>query len=270
MNFIVWCPMAYTENSGGILALHRLAHNLAVCGEKSFITTKNKRADYLGNQITEEEAVAMQDKIVIYPEVLYGNPYKSDKVVRWLLNTRGVIPFKVGDGEDGENDLVYKWSSAYKADDESKVVGYLTAIDNHLDIFYNQHKERKGDCYIVRKGKNTHVHSGDAINIEDYQNNKYLSDVFNRCERFICYDNACYLVVLAALCGCLPIVIPNGKFTKQEWYNSLPSYKYGIAYGFDEIQHAIDTKYMVRENLIYIEQESLTQTREFIKKAYSI
>lgn len=270
MNFIVWCPMAYAENSGGILALHTLAHNIALCGEKSFITTKKKRADYLGEQIPEEEAIKMTDKIVIYPEVLYGNPYNSDKVVRWLLNTRGVINFRVGNGEDGENDLVYKWSSAYKAEDESKVVGYLTAIDNHLDIFYNRHEERKQDCYIVRKGKNTHVHSENAINIEDYSSNKYLADIFNKCERFICYDNACYLTVLATLCGCLPIVIPNGEFTAQQWYNSLPSYRYGIAYGFDEIKHALATKYMVRENLIYTEQESLNQTKKFIKKSYSI
>ena len=270
MNFIVWCPMAYCENSGGILALHRLAHNLALCGEKSFITTCKKRPDYLGEQITEEEATEMTDKIVIYPEVLYGNPYESDKVVRWLLNTRGVIPFRVGSGEDGANDLVYKWSSAYKAEDESKVVGYLTAIDNHLDIFYNRHEERTKECYIVRKGKNTNQHSENAICIDSYSGNKYLAAVFNKCKRFICYDNACYLAVLAALCGCIPVVIPNGEFTPQQWYNSLPSYKYGIAYGFTEYDHAIETKHMVRENLIYIEQESLNQTKEFIKNAYSI
>lgn len=45
--------MPYDESSGGIIALHKLAHNLASLGEKSFINTHQKREGYGGEQITD-------------------------------------------------------------------------------------------------------------------------------------------------------------------------------------------------------------------------
>jgi hypothetical protein len=89
LSFITWCPMAFNPSSGGILALHKLTHNLALLGEKSYITTAQKNPAYLGEQITEEQAHRFDKNstIVLYPEIVTGNPYNAKHVMRWILNT---------------------------------------------------------------------------------------------------------------------------------------------------------------------------------------
>ena len=42
-------------------------------------------------------------------------------------------------------------------------------------------------------------------------NLSYLNiEIFLKCKKFYCYDNVCFLPVLATLCGCIPIL--NNKY----------------------------------------------------------
>ena len=269
--------MGYDPSSGGIIALHRLAHNIALLGEQSFIYTTSKNQEYQGLQIDEDacrELVAGNDAIIIYPEIVYGNPMNAKHVMRWLLNTPGKIAYRVGDGPDGPNDLVYKFADIFQAKDESKVCGTLSAFDTNLQIFYDRKEPRSGSCYIIKKGANKTLnrHDEDSINIDDYGNkggNHYLAGIFNRCETFICYDDACFLATQAALCGCLPIVIP-GHLERDFWHNNYPANKYGIAYGFGDVRHAIETMPLVKENLENMDRVTLEQCRAFIYQACSL
>jgi hypothetical protein len=270
MNFIIWCPMAYTESSGGIIALHKLAHNLALLGEKSFITTVEKHPEYLGQQISEDEAMKMdkESSIVIYPEIVKGNPFGFKHVMRWLLNTPGVIAYGGGDGVYSNSDLVYKFADIFKAPDESKVSGILTAFELHFDLFKNMNIMRNGSCYIVKKGAGKPLtwHDKNAINVEG-RDNAALAYLFNACETFISYDDACFLSVQAAMCGCLSIVVPKDGMSKEDWHNKYPAHKYGIAYGADDVIFALATQSKVIPNLQEMEKETLTQAKAFIERA---
>ena len=275
INFIVWCPMAYTESSGGILALHKLCHNLAVMGERSFITTSGKNADYQGEQITTDIAMNFdkESSIVIYPEIVRGNPLNAKYIMRWLLNTPDVIAYSFGEG-DRKCNVYYKFAESFN---EGNVIGdfggELRALELHLEKFKNFGKERNGSCFIIKKGENKNWHPKGAIQIDEYEQlggNAYLSNIFNSSKVFISYDNACFLSVQAALCGCLSIVAPDGQMSAIEWHEKYPYFKYGIAYGLDDIGYALATMHFVKDNLQRLEQITLNQTKEFISRAYSL
>jgi hypothetical protein len=263
VSFIVWSP-GYQEYSGGVIALHRLAHNLALLGEDSFIYTPNKRADWLGIQIPWHGEIFDRDNAtVIYPEIIIGNPLGIQRVVRWLLNTPGVIG---GDGRYGDNDLVFKFAPYFQAPDESKVQGELRAFDMQLDVFKDEGRARYGDCYLRRKGAAKPLLDSNGLMVDNYMSlggHRYLNQVFNERERFISYDHACFISVQAALSGCLSIVIPDGVTT--EWKTKFPYFKYGIAYGLNDIEWARETQGLVRDHLIELEKESLELTARFVE-----
>lgn len=270
MNFIVYAPGHYTPNGGGCVALHKLANNIALCGEKSYIMTDSKRHDYLGEVVSFEQAKELaKDGIVIYPEVIIGNPLNANHVMRWILY---YVKHSHDYGLFGERDLIYKYAEHFTLRREQPIHGELRAVELNLDIFYNRNEERSGTCHLYKKvGHKPNIHHADSIFLDSYAErggNQYLAEVFNYCERFYAYDDATWLSIMAALCGCESVVVPQEGVTAQEWYAKFPYFRYGIAYGLDELQHAKDTLHLVKDNLLKIEAETIEQTKAFIQKAY--
>ena len=68
----------YRNNSAGIRVLYELQKHLI-------------RAGYDAKTINEISHTAQDDEIVIYPEIVFGNPLKAKKVVRYILNVPGFI-----------------------------------------------------------------------------------------------------------------------------------------------------------------------------------
>ena len=105
---------------------------------------------------------------------------------------------------------------------------------------------------------------------------KYLVEIFNKHEIFFTYNTQTFISVLAALCGCISVVIPHptggGKFSEKESTKEnmlkLPTFKAGIAYGFDDIQHSIDTLPYVKNNLLECLENNDRELTEFINNSY--
>lgn len=274
MKFITYAPGEYNERGGGCIALHRLAHNIALCGEESYIMSDNTSANYKSIVVNEAEAkeLAKGDAIVIYPEVIERNPLNAKNVMRWIL----YFVRDTGDhGIYGERDLIYKYAPHFTLRKEREINGYLRASELNLDLFVDRGEERSGACYLVKKGYDNwgfnSCHPEDAIKLDEYRGAdwfNYLADVFNYCETFYCYDNASWLSIIAAQCGCKSIVVPDGSTNPLDWYKGFPYFKYGIAYGQSELKHAELTRHLLIENLKAIEAEAMEQTKEFIKTAY--
>jgi len=272
MNFVIYAPGDYTPYGGGCIALHKLCHNIASLGEKAFIMTSKKNPEYLGTQVTEQEAAELcKDGIAIYPEVTIGNPFKSKKVMRWILyyvRTNGLH------GMFSETDLIYKYAEIFTLRNQQEVHGELRAVELFMDLFVDKGLPRSGSCFIHKKTRPNYIkHPEGCLNLDDFQQkggNEYLASIFQTRETFYTYDNATWFSIFAAMCGCVSIVIPDGNHTAEEWYQKFPYFRYGIAYGEEEIPHALSTISKLRENLLTIQANTIQQTKDFINKAYTL
>jgi hypothetical protein len=88
-----------------------------------------------------------------------------------------------------------------------------------------------------------------------------LLKVFNKHKKFITYDNETFFSMQAALCGAISIVIPDGRLSEEDWRNSNPSRKWGIAYGDTEeqINFALNTRDKLRD---FLEEEVIRSEKE--------
>ncbi|WP_371061288.1 hypothetical protein [Rhodosalinus sp. 5P4] len=117
-NYIVY-TFSWNENNGGVIFMHNLVHELNRMGERAFPWKaapiyKPGRRQRLRNWLRPEPLVTnpmlntpvarrrdlSADSIVIYPELVRGNPLNARYVVRWLLYKPGLLyPFDFGPGE---------------------------------------------------------------------------------------------------------------------------------------------------------------------------
>ena len=102
--------------------------------------------------------------------------------------------------------------------------------------------ERHGKCYILRKGE-WRVNKDDCKDgiIVDNLSEKEKVRVFNECEYCISYDTQTAYSQIAAMCGCISVVVPEkGKERKDYRHNEN---SFGEAFGFDkdEIEYSLST-----------------------------
>ena len=267
VNIIIHLPWEFTPTSGGNMACHILNHNLSVVGYNSYITTNKLNSLYKGQSITELDAIKLSQQdntIVIYPEIYSNNPLNCKKVIRWILNSPDV--FGKNEHTYGENDIYLKYASFYKVQYEERVKGLLGATDPNPYPFKNYNLTRKGMCHLIRKGneKSQNWHTSDSISIDNYFigniNYSNLEQIFNKKEKFISYDDCSYISVIAALCGCLSIVVPKNGIKKEDFH--VNHFKYGISYGLDDLDYAKSTINLIPKYLKELQEESIEQARK--------
>lgn len=282
-NYIVY-TWPWSENKGGVIFMHQLVHELNRQGERAFLWRVGqidklgprswvrfwlKRGPMLVNQQLDTPMARRRDltrdSIVIYPEIVPGNPLKARNVVRWLLYRPGLRqPFDFGPDEmffrvgpitdipeltGGAPDLLmWKINPAYRNENRP---------------------DRKGVCYLVRKGnakpRIPETETADAIRI-DGMSHAQVNEVFNRCETFYSYDEATMYSQFAVLAGCTSVVLPGLFRSRAEWAAAHPNGRYGIAYGNTpaEMEHARKTQYHMIEDMRAREAEGVDTVRRFV------
>jgi hypothetical protein len=95
-SFPIWIDApAYSPLSGGVRAMNSLCHHLNRFGFDAFIIDEPENGEapmplrYLTPAIIEQQKRQRREPIVVYPEVVLGNPRHARFVVRYLLNTPG-------------------------------------------------------------------------------------------------------------------------------------------------------------------------------------
>jgi hypothetical protein len=261
--FIIWSP-GYTNASGGIIALHLLAHELTQMGLRVLVAapTKNPAWNY---ELLTTQTWDKDNTVVLYPEIINGNPLKGKHVVRWLLNTPGVCG---GNGDYPSTDLIFTYWDYFQYHPRDRVVGELRMFTAEFDIFFNRNIPRSGQCFAVHKGvsklQQKVQHQPDATNVETMEKQQ-RSEVFNNKELFVCYDHVTHFALQAALCGCPTVVIPDGKSSSEEWHSKLPAFKYGIAYGFEELAWARETLPLVKSHIESLMKENILLVQKFVE-----
>lgn len=274
----------YDPVSGGLVVLHKLAQMLADMGESvalrpAFTAKTGRRLAPLrelwyGYHYTSApdsrvpvtwRPYASRNDIVIYPEVVAGNPLRARNVVRWLLHRPG---FHTGVIEYGAGDMMVKFDEF--CDDPAITGGsipqlFLFTIN---PAYVDQGRtDRSGICYLIRKGGGRPlIHADpDALRLDGLPHEKVVA-AFNKCSRFYSYDEATMYSVFAALCGCISIVVPLERYpTREAWAEKHPLLQYGVAYGEDDIPRALATRGLMKDHLGALEQKGLDSVRAFIR-----
>ena len=289
MKFIFYTPH-FDENNGGVIAIFKLADLLNQHGHiakiwhwtrmhdnevrlingkvpTQFVIPNNISRIDIGCPYTISEASKEDifDSVVIYPEIIEGNPLGAKKVVRWLLNKPGAIN---GCTSFGFGDLIFHYADHFLPDGyiaEEKFS--LKITDFKIDTYLNNHThERHGEFYMIRKGHDvphTYHHSS-AVNI-DGKSHVELSQIFSSAKTFISYDLHTAYSLFASMAGCDSIVVPRPGMTIDQWRTGKDkSDIHGVAYGFEDIQRARNTRHLMIEKIFQSENMNIKSMNNFI------
>lgn len=280
----------YNDDSGGTVVLHQLCHFLNQIGEQAFIWPAKKPVfdyktpfqsiaafikyfrkkrnfplnDLLNTPIAKYSD--LEDAIVVYPEIIDGNPLLANQVVRWLLHKPG---YHRGYHKFGKNELFFYYLRAYDDPSLNRCPDNLLYINKLRDDVYKQINfdvRNENSCYILRKGTGrTIVHDLQDSILIDGLSHEECAKIFNQVKYCISYDTYTMYSVYAAMCGCISIVIPEEGLEKEAWMPNEED-RYGLAYGFHDIDYAVNTKEKLLESLKQKEKQMLNNIHEFVEK----
>jgi len=283
---LIFTP-SYNESSGGAIVLHKLCSILNELGYESYVTPlfhefdkktfkqrikrffkKFKINPAFNTPVYTKSIEGKDDWIVIYPELVFGNPLKAKNIVRWFLHQPGFHTSKVS---YGKGEFYFKFNTAI---DDFQYPGSVTS-ENELKVIHyplehfneeNIPLTRSGRAYCLRKGKHKYtssIHDKDIL--IDGKSHENVAEIFKKVETFVSYDTYTAYSIFAVLCGAKSIVIPDKGVPETEWY-PLKSDRYGISYGFDDIEWADSTKHLVKEHIEREESNNKVNVKRFINE----
>ena len=269
-NIIIYTHMSeFTFNDGGTIVeyllaatFHKLGQNVRIYPGYGIKKPNPIFMDYYDNDFPIDD-----NAVVIYCEGTLGNPLNAKHVVRWMLSKLGQnVPYSHLNTW-GKDELVYYFNSEEKIAKNPEKVGNIYKLlnviyVNPLAVNHNL-PTREGTCYTIRKLFETHgknkqfVHPPNSFEITRAHTQEDYITIFNKYEYFISYDSITFLFVIAALCGCVSIVVKVDGLSKEDWLNTTSAAEYlkesgentlyGIAYGADDLENAKSTLHLVKE-----------------------
>jgi len=260
-NVLIYAKKGFNSHIGGIVVMFKLCRFLCETGVNAKLySIKHTQNIICNNYYNGEFKINYDNTVIIYPEIQEGNPLNAKHVVRWILAPVGCNTKTNIVKTWGPKDLVYYYNHEQTSNDAFYKM--LTVLHINPDII-DKHLFKKNCCYTVRKAERIHhknykfIHPVNSFEITRSHTQQNCIDFFNKYRYFVCYDPLCFYIVIAALCGCIPIVHKVAGLSKQEWlqttaaadylkHNNLTDL-YGIAYGIDDIEYATKTIHLVKE-----------------------
>jgi hypothetical protein len=238
------CAFPYTHRSSGVRALYRLCHHLNQCGFASAILLrkkplwfrvcryiyyflfrhkqpKGKQADIPSSWNVPFHKGAIGDSIIIYPEVVSGNPYRSKKVIRWVLNDPGLLG---GDKAYPDSEMIFIYdfqkinivNQSVSTPLTQERILWLGLIDPDC-IYPDPSVPKSIDSSFTHKGHALKKHfpfpsDTSIISLEKITPNMHaLGDALRRTRTLYSYDHYSNVLREAAICGCeLRVMGENG------------------------------------------------------------
>lgn len=271
--YYIYAP-DYRRTSAGIRVMHMLCDALIRSGYEAYVTARLVSPELmtprLTNEVLELHRSQGLEPVVVYPEIIDGNPLNGATVVRYLLNQPGFIE---GNGQYGEDDLFFAYTRALLQpgmDEESLL--YLPAPDLRIFTPPTQADKRipgKVCYYQGRRGQgriDPALLPPDAVEVTPQWPASWeeLADLFQQCEYFYCAESS-GMAGEAALCGCIGIIIPSEWAPHKLGENETKSH--GVAWGLEpeELERARRTQPLLRESLLEHQRNFWVALDRFIK-----
>jgi hypothetical protein len=216
----------YEPRSAGIKALHLLCHWLNRSGFPAFIhnfwgeqeplTRADLITPLLTSRIVFDHLRSGLPPIVVYPEVVSGNPLEAKCVVRYILNYPGLMG---GDRNYDVREMIFAYTqSLADAIGAAQGVMHMPLVDTSLFRMPDEDGPREGACFYAHKfrrlGGTPFGLPEDAVEIlnrsPDAQTPEQIAELLRRSEKLYAFEDTA-LILEAALCGC-PTVIMRNEF----------------------------------------------------------
>lgn len=253
IEFIISIGVGFGEVfSGGVLALHKLAYEIALRGYKVTIFTKPEyphKNIFVENNSNENNLNFKfnPENTVIIPSHNWKNTTEIKNVTRWVLYH---IDKNNMDNIDN-TDIIFNYGSFNVG--ESKSYEKLTVFDYHEDIFKNQQKNRdKKYCYITNKNHPDNWYEifenkYGADNLTNWKTKgcEYLADRLNEYEYLLTYDDKSFYTLAATMCGTKVILLCEINECNLDYKLKTPYNLFGVACGFEDTYWAEKTIGMV-------------------------
>ena len=194
-NYIIYAPL-YSK-SNGVRVLYKLAELINSQGFNAYVfarPSKDVDCKFI-NKITDK---MRSEDIVIYPEIVSGNPLQFKNVVRYILYFSGKLG---GDEKYFDNELLFTFSKQYM---ENCPELAIPTLDTKL--FYKDDTLKTIDSYFVYKGgkwKDIPEFAGMVeINSRYPETRQELAELLRKTKTLYSYDRHSILLEEASLCGC--------------------------------------------------------------------
>jgi hypothetical protein len=294
--FVVFAP-PYDPNVGGYIALHYLCHLLNEVGYKAHLVpffnsaeispidadslvTKllDQRAEIQKSNYTINAAwntpiyrrpwrgiAKRDDLVVVYPEVVFGNPLRAKNVARWLLHDPGFhnkqVYFVPGE-------VHFRYLEMHRP----VPVPWIEIAEQLLTVTYvpwehyqppPEGSPRKGTAYLLRKGKGKPlVHDlTDSIQV-DGMSHAHIGEICRQVQTFISYDTRTMYSSLAAIAGADSVVIPDEGIEEEDWQPD-ETLRSGIAYGLERIEESRPGRQRLTERVLKMAKDSSKSVANF-------
>ena len=159
--YVILAP-SWTHKSSGVKVLHLLCHALNASGQKAYLvpmtqdftTNPALNTPPFGTVATGWESLKAEfDPVVVYPDIVTGNPLAAEKVVRYLLAPAGKYG---GDKTFPATDKVYGYTR-----DIAEPTLFLPPYDT--DVFYPPEGNLLDPSPAPRGGAVFYAHKYDTI-----------------------------------------------------------------------------------------------------------
>lgn len=220
LRFTIYAPK-YCDTSSGVRALYRLCHLLNCSGyEATMYPFGDVERDSVQlspwNTPIFAESNLSSRTVVIYPEIVSGNPLHAKQVVRWVLNYPGVLG---GDIVFGEDELVMVWDRRMLRRVNSSVP-YQLNLANVLQVpivdpafvYPDANVVKDVDCYFIYKGRNAFDMFHQRYRLPNEENmicidhnthtQFHLGEVLRRTKKLYSFDHATLLFHEALIAQC--------------------------------------------------------------------
>lgn len=216
--FVIAAPV-YNPKSAGTVVLHELCDALNKRGYQAALRFVTVNGLALSNQPEcygpnlkwyalsgEEELQQFIDEgIVIYPEIISGNPLRAPRVVRYMLNNEGALSGRKIN--PSESDYIMAFSECYHPNphvvlnkpchyDGFNTLNTVPTLQRGMDLTYIGKNEDAG-CYILPNSV--------ELTREWPKNKAELAVLLKNTRYFYTWDYCTQTVVDAMLCGAIPI-----------------------------------------------------------------
>lgn len=225
--------------SGGIRALHVLRDELRLRGFEA--------------EMTYERLIP--ESIMVYPEIVQGNPYNSKRFIKWLLN-KAEFP--------GER----CWSWEVGCGDHP----LLTVSIIEMDVWKPVSVKRGGVAYWVGKGQfdaSVIPPGAQEISRSNFPVRTELAEFVANLDYLISFDPFTALTMESVISN-TPVLIHNTYFKwttdevkKTNWFD------YGIATNPEELDHARETVHLARDHYASLEKVFAQRIDNFIEATQS-